>query len=386
VRTPRVPVALAVLLLALAAAGPVSAATFDSGLVGIGTGESSSPTTGFGHLDTSQCVVGNIPVSQTETTYYRCSLEFDLDAMPDNAVVTAATLSVYTSPIDPCGSIACGMVLSGYVGNAATTLGDLTAGSPIGEESMGTGAYSHYDVKSLVKSVLAGPDFPAAGFNFAGDPQNPPGAWTVVGHPAGPNPPTLVITYSIPVSVTVAVAPAGTGTVAAEASSISCPGTCSGSFLPGAQVKLHANPANGFAFSKWTGSVCAGQGTVCSFTMPSTAVSVTATFASTAPPTATPNTSKAPVKTAAPAQSARPAATTLPSTPTETISVTGAPPSASDASQEPAALPSPVQSQPPLEPTADSSGPSLLVIGLIVVLAIGVGGGAYLLARRRQTG
>jgi hypothetical protein len=385
VRTRRVTVVVAVLLLALAAVSPVSASTYNGAIVGLGTGESSSPTTGFGHLDLSQCVVGNVPVSQTETTYYRCTLEYDINAVPANAVISAATLNVYTDPVSPCGGSACGMVLSGYVGNAATTLDDLTAGSPIGEEAMGTGSYSHYDVRTFVKSVLAGPDFPVAGFNLAGDSQNPAGAWTVVGHPAGAHPPTLVITYAIPVSLTVAITQAGTGTVTAEASSISCPGTCTGTFLPGAQVKLHANPSNGFAFTHWTGAVCAGQGTVCSFSMPSTAASVTAAFAATARPSATPAATKAPAKSGAPTHSANPAATTLPSAPIETISATDAPTSGPEATQG-LETPLPGANQTPIEPTSGSGGPSLLLIVLIAALAIGVGGGAYLLARKGQAG
>jgi hypothetical protein len=373
VRSKRVLVALAALLLLVANVDVLSAATLNGGISGLGTGESSSPTTGFGHLDTSQCVVGNVPVSQSETTYYRCTLEYDIDAVPDNAVVTAATLRVYTDSMTPCGGGACGMVLSGYVGNAVTTLSDLTAGSPIGEEAMGTGSYSQFDVESFVKSVLAGPDYPIAGFNLAGDAQNPAGAWTVVGHPAGANPPTLVITYGIPTSVTVAVAAAGTGTVEGEGSSISCPGTCTGMYLPGAQVKLHANPSNGHAFSQWVGAPCAGQGSTCSFTMPDTAVSVTAAFLSTAPVTAAPTTppkTQAPVQTSAPGDpTAAPGTAVATTLPTDAV-----------ATVEPS-KPAPTIvgiGDPNAQPAADGGIPGILIVLVVAaVIAVGIGFGVY---------
>jgi hypothetical protein len=381
VRSRRALAALAISVLLLADVGIASAATYNGAYAGLGTGESSSPTTGFGHLDLSQCVVGNIPVSQTETTYYRCTLEYDIDAVPKNATVTSAVLNIYTDPMTPCQNAVCGLVLSAYVGDATTTLSDLTAGSPIGEEQMGTGAYAHYDVKNFVKSVIAGPDFPIAGFNLAGDAQNPQGAWSVVGHPTSQHPPTLVITYGIPTPVTVAVSPAGTGTVGAEGSSISCPGTCTGNYLPGAQVKLHANAANGFAFSSWTGSVCAGQGRDCTFTMPSSAVSVTAMFASTAPVTNPPTGAPpAPPKTPAPARTTAPGETAAP-----TEAPTAAP-TAAEVTITPI-TPAPTivgLDDPNAQPAADTGVPGIVIfLGLAILVAIGIGFGVYRYAGTR---
>jgi hypothetical protein len=367
------------LILAGVGVGIASAATVDGGISGLGTGESSSESSGFGHLDTSQCVIGAIPVSQTETTYYRCTLEFGIETVPENAVVTAATLSIYTDAMDPCGSNACGMILSGYVGDAATTLSDLTAGSQIGEEVMATGAYSRFDVKTFVKSVLAGPDLAIAGFNLKGDPQNPTGAWTVVGSPAGAHPPTLVVTYAIPTAVTVAIAQAGTGSVGAEGSSINCPGTCTDTYLPGATVKLHANPSNGNAFSKWVGAPCAGQGSVCSFTMPDTAVSVTAVFVSTAPPTAAPTT---PGKTRPPA-----GPTTAPGQPT-LPPVTDAP-SVGAVTAAPIVGPTAAPTilgidDPGVQPASDSGVPTTLIILVVAaVAAVAIGFGVYRYAAAR---
>jgi len=370
--------------LALLVATPfsASASTVSGGIAGLGTGESSSPTSGFGHLDTSQCVVGAIPVSASETTYYRCTLEYDITNVPANAVVTSATLNLYTDPSSPCASTPCGMILSGYVGDAATSLADLTAGSPIGEETMGTGAYSHFDVKTFVKSVLAGPDVPIAGFNLAGDLQNPAGAWTVVGHPAGANPPTLVINYSIPVQLKVVVQ--GSGSIAAEGSSINCPGTCVGTFLPGATVTLHALPSAGFALGHWESTLCAHQGDVCSFPMPNVATAVTAVFVSTAPPSAGPSPSAKPAPTPRPSHG--------PTAPPASDAAPTSGPSAADtqtATSEPAAPSSgSVQTPLPAGPassTGDGGSPVLLIV-IVAVLAIGAGVGAWFFSRRRASG
>ena len=379
VRSIRALVGLAVTTLLVAHVGVASAATYNGAIVGLGTGESSSPSSGFGNLDIGQCVVGNVPVSQTETTYYRCTLEYDIDAVPDDAVVTSAVLNIYSDSMTPCAGSACGMVVSGYVGNAATTLSDLTAGSPIRTEAMGMGSYSAFNVTNFVKSVHTGPDYPVAGFNLAGDAQNPAGGWTVVGHPAGAHPPTLVVTYAIPTQVTVAVAQAATGEVVAETGSIDCPGTCTGTYLPGATLKLHANPSNGFAFSQWVGQPCAGQGALCSFAVPGTAVSVTAVFVSTAPPSTDP-----PTGPTQPAKTRAPVVTAAPGQPTE-VPVTEAP---SAAAPTTVAVPTSAPTKPaptivgiddPNAPAAADGGiPGVLIFLIVAVIAaIAIGFGVY---------
>lgn len=372
-RSLRLLAALAIPVLLFSSVGVASAATYNGAIVGLGSARSLSETTGYENLDFSECRVGGEALQNGGNSLSRCTLEYDIDAIPDNATIQTAVLNIYTQANGACGGSACGMVLSGYVGNAATTLSDLTAGSPIGEEAMGTGSYVHFDVKNLVKSVLAGPDFPVAGFNLAHDPQNPTDDWTTVGHPTSNQPPTLVITYGIPTSVTVAVAAAGTGTVAGEASSISCPGTCTDTYLPGAQVKLHANPANGYAFSLWVGSPCAGQGATCTFTMPETVVNVTAAFQSTAPPTAGPS---QPAKTRAPGTTAGPAETVAPVT--EAPPATGAP---SFGATLPPANPAPTivgLEDPNAQPTADPGVPGVLIfLAVAVLVAAGIGVGVY---------
>jgi hypothetical protein len=67
----------------------------------------------------------------------------------------------------------------------------------------------------------------------------------------------------------------GSGTVASNPTGISCPSTCSAGFASGTPVTLTATPANGWAFSGWSGACSGGAG--CTVTMNSPQ-SVTATF------------------------------------------------------------------------------------------------------------
>jgi hypothetical protein len=71
----------------------------------------------------------------------------------------------------------------------------------------------------------------------------------------------------------------GTGSVAGPVS-FACSKTCSGTFSPGATVKLTATPGSQSKFVGWSGGGCSGTGT-CTVTM-SADQSVTADFASTA--------------------------------------------------------------------------------------------------------
>jgi streptogramin lyase len=80
---------------------------------------------------------------------------------------------------------------------------------------------------------------------------------------------------------TLTVSQTGSGLVLSSPIGISCPSTCSAIFVPGTQVSLTAEPANGFAFTGW-GGACGGVGT-CTVAM-SAAQSVSANFAQTTPP------------------------------------------------------------------------------------------------------
>jgi hypothetical protein len=90
-----------------------------------------------------------------------------------------------------------------------------------------------------------------------------------------------------PQTLTVSLSGSGKGTV--TGSSISCPGTCTQSYVSGTQVTLAASPAAGSAFAGWSGA-CTGLG-ACSVTM-SAGQSVTASFALKPTPPARPARSK----------------------------------------------------------------------------------------------
>jgi uncharacterized repeat protein (TIGR02543 family) len=75
---------------------------------------------------------------------------------------------------------------------------------------------------------------------------------------------------------TLSAALSGSGTVTSSDGQISCPGGCSATYIPGAQVTLNAAPASGWVFAGWSGA-CSGTGP-CQVTM-TQAQTVKATFA-----------------------------------------------------------------------------------------------------------
>ena len=76
-------------------------------------------------------------------------------------------------------------------------------------------------------------------------------------------------------SFTLTVSTNGHGMVTSTDGFINCPGTCTHTYDPGAQVTLNAAAASGWAFSGWTGA-CSGIGP-CNLTM-TTSLAVTAVF------------------------------------------------------------------------------------------------------------
>ncbi|MGA3054009.1 MAG: choice-of-anchor tandem repeat GloVer-containing protein [Candidatus Korobacteraceae bacterium] len=113
---------------------------------------------------------------------------------------------------------------------------------------------------------------PAAGWTFSG--------WS--GACSGTGPCVVTMTQDLSVSATftqldytLTVSTSGSGTVISTDGFISCPGTCSHSYLSNTQVTLNATPAAGWTFSGWSGA-CSGTG-ACVVTM-TQALSVGATF------------------------------------------------------------------------------------------------------------
>jgi len=377
-RTTRILATAGLLVAQLAAPVEASAAEYSAPVVGLASAYAvNSQTTGWADISFLTCDVGAESLQTGDVAYARCALEFDLGSipLPAGAVIVDATLNVYTPVNNTCAGNACDMTISGYAGNAASELADFTGGSMLGSQPMGLGSAASYSVTEFVKSIKAGPTYPVAGFLLARDPSNPANDRLTVGHPASAHPPTLIITYGLPVQVATAVV--GAGTVTGEASPISCPPTCAGGYVPGSIVKLTASPGNGYAFSQWVGSPCAGQGSACTFTMPDTAVSVTAVFLTSDSPSPTPKATGG-----TPAASAAATATTPGESVAPTTEITAAPASPA---------PTIVGLDSDSTGSEDESGLGglvgiLVVVAVILVVAGGIGYAVYRLAAARTSG
>jgi Tol biopolymer transport system component len=77
--------------------------------------------------------------------------------------------------------------------------------------------------------------------------------------------------------LTVATAGTGSGTVTSAPAGISCPGTCTFPYGPGATVTLTATAGSGAYFAGWSGGGCSGTSNTCKVTL-SADTTVTATF------------------------------------------------------------------------------------------------------------
>jgi hypothetical protein len=192
----------------------------------------------------------------------------------------------------------------------------------------------------------------------------------------------------------------GSGTVASSLQpGISCGATCSAQFGYGTAIKLTAKPDAGAVFTAWTGA-CAGQGKTCTlkltnslatnavFSLPSPPPAPTPrpTAAATPRPTAAPTAavpSAAPTAappTAAPATAAPPS-----SSPEASAGLAGTSPSPAGSGLTAAVVPTPpviaptAPPQTPLPAAADAGVPVALV-GVLVVMALLIGGLAAALA------
>jgi hypothetical protein len=378
-RTIRFLVAAGLVAAQLAAPPAASGAEYSAPAVGLASAYAiNSQTTGWTEMSIVRCDVGAESLQSGDVAYARCTLEFDLGGLvlPPGAVITGATLNLYTPVNGNCAGNACSMSVSGYAGNAANDLADFTAGSLLGSQPMGLGATASYSVTEFVKSIQAGPSYPVAGFVLARAPSNPADDRLTVGHTASAHPPQLIVTYAAPVQLTVATV--GSGSVTGDVSPISCPNTCTGQVAPGTTVTLQATPASGYSFSQWVGSGCAGQGDRCTFAMPGTAVTMTAVFL-TIDPAASPT----PKATGGSGSTAGPGATDA--------TTSAAPDTAAPTSEVGAASSGPAPTIVGLgsDPVAgDSPGSGLLgilaVVAVVVVLAGGIGFVVYRVAAARS--
>jgi hypothetical protein len=116
---------------------------------------------------------------------------------------------------------------------------------------------------------------PASGWGFSGWSGACSGSGSCV---VTVNAATSVTATFTQLSYTLSVFVSGNGSVTSSPGSISCPGTCSASYLSGTPVTLSATPGGGATFAGWSGG-CAGTGG-CTVTMNSPE-SVAASFTTT---------------------------------------------------------------------------------------------------------
>ncbi len=90
---------------------------------------------------------------------------------------------------------------------------------------------------------------------------------------------SVTATFVPNVALTVGTTGSSTGSVSSDTGGITCPGTCSATYVQGTIVQLTATPGINSSFGGWSGGGCSGTG-VCQITMDA-AKDVTATFAPT---------------------------------------------------------------------------------------------------------
>jgi uncharacterized repeat protein (TIGR03803 family) len=207
-------------------------------------------------------------------------VNFDLaDGLnPYGGVIEAADGNLYGTTLsgggsNNCGPYGCGVVFELEL--ASTTLAVSTIGSGTITSTDGfidcPGTCSHNYSNNAPVTLNASP---TQGWSFTG--------WS--GACTGTDSCNLTINQNLavtanftqgPVYYTLTVNIVGSGSVTSTDGFISCPGTCSYSYLANTQVTLNASPTSGWTFSGWTGA-CMGIGS-CNVTM-TQAEAVTAVF------------------------------------------------------------------------------------------------------------
>jgi hypothetical protein len=225
-----------------------------------------------------------------------------------------------------------------------------------------------------------------------------------------------------PETMTIHLQGTGTGTVKSSPQGINCPATCTVHFAKGTTVTLTETPTGNAVFAGW-GQLCASNGldsTSCNWSINST-LDISPTFNTPTPPPPTPSPTPAPTATRQPTPAPtpnptlRPGATPTPrptsgtvnptpnaptSAPASTPATTGPAASAPIASTaEPTAAPvqttaAVISGAPSLAPldtaapdvgqTASSGLSQPLVAGGLIVLLVGIGGGALFFFRRSR--
>ena len=387
----------AFVLLAALGIGPVAAVTVTGGISGLGSAYSTtSESSGYGNLTTAACEVG--VTSSPSAEYARCALEYDITSIPAGATITAAYLGLHSGTVPACVSAECIFDVAGYVGDAATTLGDLTAGSPVATGGpMGRGEEAVLDVTGFVQARHLEGDI-IAGFRIGRHEFNPDNDRVTISHPSSANPPKLVIRYGFLQTLTIEMAGTGQGRVISVPEGIDCPGDCSGTFIGTSTVALDVEALNGGSFGSWEEtSPCGGRIGGCKLRMPDNALTVTIYFTAAAAPSGAPTPSPSAgattrpstggTGTPSPAASSGPSATgmaTAAPSGLATLEPVSFEPSPSGALgvETPGASSDTTGTGAPLEPAAESGGS--MVIPLLLLIAMVVIGGAGFVALRSR--
>jgi hypothetical protein len=328
---------------------------------------------------------------------YRCAFEFNIAALTSSAKVTSAVLTIRRSA--GCATNDCTVDLSSYTGNGSADLGDVAAGSSIATWTPNSTTEHSWNVLGVIQAHASnGDDW--AGFRLAGSAGNTAAQdYDISASGTGVH---LAVSFvAQPVDVQIYLAGNGegaNGTVTSSPAGIDCGASCVGTFEYAEPVTLTAHPASTATFSSWQGGPCDGSNNpVCSFDVPALNVETTAVFAGNGatqpPPTARPPTPKPSTKAStAPSHTPTIAPTTAPASATASLTPTQVPataPAATAAATDGEATVGPVETieetLAPFEPAAGggaSVDPIILIIGLVLIVAIG--GAGYLFGRRSR--
>jgi hypothetical protein len=312
---------------------------------------------------------------------YRCAFEFDLSSIISSSKITAATLTIRRT--SGCPTNDCPIGIRSYTGNGSADLADVTASTAnIATWKPANNLQHNVNVLSQIQAHRNNTE-QWAGFILGrgASTRNP----DVQQFSLSSSDLTLSITYiPFPVDVTVVKAGTGAGKVVSDSPGINCGSTCTGTFTYGQPLKLTATVVGSNIFVGWSGITCDEPGPAsptCTFIVPSVPGPITATFTSTATPT--PRPTPRPSATPKPTPRATQAPTATPQTQAPTLGP--APTEIAQATFAPGETVGPTLA-PATQPASDGGGPPIGVIILIagIVLAIGVGAGAYLYARRQE--
>jgi Divergent InlB B-repeat domain len=184
----------------------------------------------------------------------------------------ASVSATFTAPGTP-GSVTVSSPMSG-----ATVLSPVqfTAASSSPGCAKGVSAMGIYTAPGVLAYKVSGANLSTALTLSPGTYNTVVQEWDGCGA-AAKTPVQIVVVTTLP-SYALTLQVTGKGTVTSSPAGISCPGTCSATFLAGTQINLTATAGTGYSFTNWTGGGCA-SGTSCALTL-NAATSLTALFTS----------------------------------------------------------------------------------------------------------